>query len=573
MFVASALGRFFPLDSRFQSSLISEMNPRPSAIMKFSDLITALQNPQIYPHSPPKIEFVQTHISAIFMTGEHVYKIKKPVNFGFLDFTTLEKRKFYCHQEVVLNRRLCPEIYLGVVEIRWHEDRIHIGTGPGEIVEYAVLMKQLPADCLLDQRLSRKMVAEEDLRKIASKIVHFHLHAATDPKIASFGGIETIHGNLDENFKQTEPYVGRALSAEVHEKIRADSNRFLQRRSALFQQRIGEGKIRDCHGDLHLQHICLADEILIFDCIEFNERFRYSDVAADIAFLLMDLDFHGYPREGVQLASFYLSSSRDWSLFLLLDFYKSYRAYIRGKVTCFRLDDPNISSEEKSSALEEAKKYFQLASLYATRMNRPQLLLAGGLVGTGKSTLAKALAKVLGWEWLSTDMIRKELAHLQPQERRLEKFHEGIYSPDFSRQTYQTLMGRADDLLRAGRSAILDGSFKKEAERKNALELSKQAHADLLFIECQCSEPTIQRRLAQRALNPKEPSDGRWEIFEDQREDYEPVETLPPEMHLPLHTEESVGECLEKVFHRLLQRAGEEVTNLQERITKGSKGP
>ncbi len=541
--------------------------------MNFSDLITALQNPQIYPHSPRKIEFVQTHISAIFMTGEHVYKIKKPVNFGFLDFTTLEKRNFYCHQEVVLNRRLCPEIYLGVVEIRWHEGRIHIGSGPGEIVDYAVLMKQLPADCLMDQRLARKMVTQDDLQKIASKINHFHLHAATDPKIRSFGSIETIRGNLEENFKQTEPYVSRALSAEIHEKIREDSDRFMERRSALFQQRITGGKIRDCHGDLHLQHICLADEILIFDCIEFNERFRYSDVAADIAFLLMDLDFHGYPREEVQLASFYLSFSRDWGLFLLLDFYKCYRAYVRGKVTCFCLDDPNISSEKKRLALEEAKRYFHFASFYARRMNRPQLLLTGGLVGTGKSTIAQALANALGWEWLSTDKVRKELAHLQPQERRLEKFHEGIYSPDFSRQTYQALMARAGALLQAGKSTILDGSFKKEAERKEALELSVQAHADLLFIECQCSEPTIQRRLAHRALDPKEPSDGRWEIFADQREDYEPVQSVPPELHLPLNTEESVGECLEKVFHRLLQRAGEEIMNLQERVTKGSEGP
>ena len=242
-------------------------------------------------------------------------------------------------------------------------------------------------------------------------------------------------------------------------------------------------------------------------------------------------------------------------------------------MTCFCLDDPNISLKEKQSALEEAKRYFLFASLYARRMNRPQLLLTGGLVGTGKSTIAQALAKALGWEWSSTDKVRKELAHLQPQERRMEKFHEGIYSPDFSRLTYQALMERAGALLRAGKSTILDGSFKKEAERKKALELSMQAHADLLFIECQCSELTIQRRLAQRALDPKEPSDGRWEIFADQKEDYEPIQSVPPEMHLPLNTEESIGECLEKVFHRLLQRAGEEIKNLQERGTKGSEGP
>jgi aminoglycoside phosphotransferase family enzyme/predicted kinase len=542
-------------------------------MIEFSDLITALQNPQIYPHPPLKIEFIQTHISAVFLTGEHVYKIKKPVNFGFLDFTTLEKRKFYCHQEVLLNRRLSPEIYLGVVEIRWHEGRIHIGSGPGEIVEYAVLMKQLPAGCLMDQRLSQKTVTEEDLRKIASKIVSFHLHAATDPRISSFGGIDTIRGNLEENFKQTEPYVGRALPVEIHQKIRKESLQFLLRRSDLFQQRITEGKIRDCHGDLHLQHICLAEEILIFDCIEFNERFRYSDVAADIAFLLMDLDFHGYPREGTEVAAFYLSFSHDWSLFLLLDFYKSYRAYIRAKVTCFRLDDSHILGEEKTSALEEARKYFQLALLYAKRMNRPQLLVTGGLVGTGKTTIAQALAKTLGWEWVSTDRVRKELAHLQPQERRLEKFHQGIYAPDFSRQTYQALRERAGDLLGAGKSVVLDGSFKKEAERKEVLALSVQFQAALLFIECQCSEPLIRKRLAQRTLDPKEASDGRWEIFADQKKDYEPVQVVPYELHLRLNTEDAVEECLERIFHRLLQRAGEEIMKPQEAVTKGSAEP
>jgi aminoglycoside phosphotransferase family enzyme/predicted kinase len=526
--------------------------------MEFSSLVAALQNSQIYPEKPAKIELVQTHISAIFFAGEHVYKVKKPVNFGFLDFTTLEKRKFYCQQEVDLNRRLAKEVYLGVVEIRSHQGRVIIGEGPGEVIEYAVKMKRLPQDCMMDQWLAKGAITPEVVERIAAKIARFHSQAATSPEISKFGNIQTIRGNLEENFSQTEKYVGRVLTPDLYREIIGATRRFLERQLPLFQKRIVDGKIRDCHGDLHLQHICLGEEILIFDCIEFNRRFRYSDVAADIAFLLMDLDYHEQPLISSDLASHYLRISRDWPLYLLLDFYKSYRAYVRAKVTSFRLEDPNISAQEEASSLDEASRYYRLSHTYAARMNRPMLVITGGLIATGKSTIARSLAEALGWEWLRVDVLRKELAQISPLEHRFEKFHRGIYAPDFSRKTYQTLLDRARILLGGGKSVILDGSFKKQADRTTARDLARETQADFLFIECSSSDEEIHNRLARRAREKNEPSDGRGELLAEQKKDYAPVEGFDSDLYLSMDTERSPEDCLAGIFRHLLEKAGRE---------------
>ncbi len=529
--------------------------------MDFSSLVAALQNPRIYPEKPAEIDLVQTHISAIFFSGEHVYKVKKPVNFGFLDFTTLEKRRYYCQQEVDLNRRLAKEVYLGVVEVRFHQGRVSIGEGPGEVVEYAVKMKRLPQDCMMDQWLAKGAITPEVVDRIAAKLANFHAQAATGLEISKFGNVHAIRGNVEENFSQTEKYVGSALTPGLYGEIIKANRRFLACHLPLFNKRIADGKIRDCHGDLHLQHICLGEEIVIFDCIEFNQRFRYSDVAADIAFLLMDLDYHQQPLLSAQLASHYLRVSQDWPLHLLLDFYKSYRAYVRAKVTSFRLDDPNLSSEAKSSTLEEARHYYLLSHFYARRMNRLMLVVIGGWIGTGKSTIARALAEALGWEWLRTDVLRKELAQVSLLEHRFEEFRQGIYSPEFSQKTYGTLFERARNTLESGKSVILDASFKKQADRRTARDLAGNTHADFLFIECQCSDEEIRKRLAQRDREKSEPSDGRWELLAEQKKDYARVEGFDPDLILFLNTEHPLEECLAHIFRHLFMRAGRELSH------------
>ena len=334
--------------------------------MDVSSLQKALLNPEIYPDRPPLIKFMETHISLLFLTGNHVYKLKKPVDFGFLDFTSLEKRKFFCEQEVKLNRRLSPTIYLGVIRITEEGDRILL-EGKGEPVEYAVKMKQIPEEKLMDKLLERRQVTPKMIEAVSEKLVQFYFAAETNDHIKSFAKPERIKQDTDENFEQTEKYLDLTIPRKIYEDVKNRTNDFLTMNGKLFQQRIASDRIRDCHGDLRLEHIFWGEEISIFDCIEFNERFRYTDVAADIAFLAMDLDYHGREDLSEHLLGAYVGESGDRELMEVLDFYKCYRAYVRGKVESFRLDDLHIPKREKENALKRAQKYFSLAHRYAQR--------------------------------------------------------------------------------------------------------------------------------------------------------------------------------------------------------------
>ncbi|MGA8849873.1 MAG: gluconokinase [Dehalococcoidia bacterium] len=325
--------------------------------------IRALLKPQAYPHKPQKIELVQTQMSFIFLAGEYVYKIKKPINLGYLDYTTLEKRYFFCQQELELNRRLCPDAYLAVVPIveKKGEPRIE---GQGKAIEYAVKMRQLPQDRMMDVLLPRGQVTLEMVARVAEKLVSFHQKAQTNPKIATFGKLDVIRHNCDENFAQTEKYIGITIPKAQYERIKGYSDNFITNNASLFEKRVKERRIRDCHGDLHAAHVCFTDDICIYDCIEFNDRFRYCDVASEIAFLAMDLDRYQQAGLSRHLVSTYVGLSHDEELLKLLDFYKCYRAYVRGKVESFKLDDPYIPEEEKGRVLTAAQSYFQLADSY-----------------------------------------------------------------------------------------------------------------------------------------------------------------------------------------------------------------
>jgi len=332
--------------------------------------VGALLKSQAYPHKPQKIELVQTQMSFILLTGEYVYKIKKPVNLGYLDYTTLEKRHFFCHQELELNRRLCPDAYLAVVAItmslRGAKRRSNLLRieGRGKAIEYAVKMKQLPQDRMMDVLLPRGQVTLEMVTRVAEKLGGFHQKAETNQEIAAFGRLDVIRHNCDENFAQTEKYIGLTIPKEKYERIKGYTDNFIKSNASLFDKRVREGKIRDCHGDLHAAHVCFTDGICIYDCIEFNDRFRYSDVASEIAFLAMDLDRYQQAGLSRHLVNTYVRLSHDEELLKLLNFYKCYRAYVRGKVESFKLDDPYIPEEEKAKVLTAAQSYFQLAESY-----------------------------------------------------------------------------------------------------------------------------------------------------------------------------------------------------------------
>jgi aminoglycoside phosphotransferase family enzyme len=326
-------------------------------------VVDALMKPEAYDEDPGSIELVQTHISFVFLTRRFVYKVKKAVDFGFLDFTTLEKRRFFCEKELELNRRLCGDMYLEVVPIN-KADVIKI-KGAGETVEYAVKMKRMPQKKMMSKLLEENKVDDKLIKRIAKIIADFHSKAETNRRISEFGSLAIIEANWKENFEQTEEYIGKTVLAEEFKLIREKVEVFMKRNAPFFEKRIEEGRIRDCHGDIHSGNIFVTDRIYIFDAIEFNDRFRYSDVAADVAFLAMDLDF----RKRRDLSNFfvekYVRYSGDQELTRLLPFYKCYRAYVRGKVVNFKLQDPNVRSKEKNTAKKEAKAYFKLASTYA----------------------------------------------------------------------------------------------------------------------------------------------------------------------------------------------------------------
>ncbi len=329
-------------------------------------VVEALLTPMAYDEPPGQIELVQTHISYVFLTKNLVYKVKKAVNFGFLNFETLEKRKYYCEKELQLNKRLCGDMYIEVVPINKGE-KIKI-RGEGKTIEYALKMKRMPQERIMTRLLEDNMVDEKLITDIAKIVAEFHSKAETNDEISQFGSLKVIKTNWEENFDQTRNVVENTISKKNFELIRNNINLFLRENSPLFNRRITEGKVRDCHGDIHSGNIFATDRVYIFDAIEFNERFRYSDVASDVAFLAMDLDFKNRSDLSDLFINKYVESSDDQELKKLLSFYKCYRAYVRGKVVGFKLHDPNVGIEDKRKAGDEAQAYFKLASFYAQKL-------------------------------------------------------------------------------------------------------------------------------------------------------------------------------------------------------------
>ena len=511
------------------------------------EVARALLEPGTYPEMTSEVEMKQTQMSFIFLAGQYVYKVKKPVDLGYLDYTTLGKRRFFCQQEVELNRRLCPEVYLGVIPVTRLGTAIAL-EGKGEVIEYAVKMRRLPQDRMMNVLLDRNLVSSEMPESVARKLATFHAAAATNPSISAFGRLEAIRTNLDENFQQTEKYIGTLITARQYRLIREFAESRLRDRAEVFNGRVASGRIRDCHGDLHTQHICFADGICIYDCIEFNDRFRYCDVASEIAFLAMDLDHYGRADLSRSFIAAYIAASGDGGIQELLKFYKCYRAYVRGKVGCFKYHDPYISAKEKKQTLEDTRSYFELAEAYSR--SRPRLFITVGLVGTGKTTVAQALARRLGLTVISSDILRKQLAHLPPTQHRFEEMDSGIYSADFSRRTYEKLFAEARNIIDQGDSAILDATFLRREDRRNAQQLAETAGADFLVLECTLDEASVRRRLARR-LKGVSVSDGRWEIYGPQKKRFEPVAEVAAERHFLIDTARPLTDQLSSVIESL----------------------
>lgn len=322
-----------------------------------------------FPHPSPGIHLIQTHISYIIVAGTYVYKWKKPVDFGFLDFSSLEKRKLYCQRELDLNRRLCPDIYLGLVTVTAdalgyhlanHSDKSH-----SSICEYGVKMVRLPEARMMNRVMAAGGLVASHLAQIVTTLVAFYQQVPSSPAIAANGSIEAIAATLQENFDQTASFVGGSALTRPQFRIIQDYAFDFLNREPIFADRVRGGHIRDCHGDLHSGNICLAENVYIFDCIEFNDRFRFIDVAADLAFLAMDIDFHGLPEMADHCVDLFVACSGDVGLKTVLNFYKCYRAYVRGKIMLLTAADSAVCRKVVSTSLAQAQRYFALAEQYA----------------------------------------------------------------------------------------------------------------------------------------------------------------------------------------------------------------
>lgn len=519
---------------------------------RLPEVITALLDPARYPDERLKqVELLQTQMSFVLLTGNYAYKIRKPVNLGYVDYSTLEKRKLFSEKELTLNRRLCPGAYVGLVPVILdNKGKIQLG-GEGEIVDYAVKMKRLPGTGMMDHLLQNNGLTVEMTAAVARKMAEFHAGAAAGVEINRFGSLETIRGNIDENFEQSRPYIGRALSQRQFDTLKNYFDRFLADQAVVLESRLAGDHIRDCHGDLHSAHVNFnGDSICIYDCIEFNDRFRYGDTASEIAFLAMDLDRYGRSDLRQVFVREYVRFSGDRQLYALLKFYQAYRAHIRAKVACFKTDDPFVASEEKAAELAKAQGYFDLALSYT--LPKPQLFITSGPTGCGKSTLAAALTRHLGLRHISSDATRKTMAGLTPETPAPEAFGQGLYSPEKTGQVYNVMLNEAGKVLAGGESAILDATFLRRADRAEALRLAEKYSAEPMIIECCLTETEIKTRLERRQAEGGV-SDGCWHIYLNQRDLAEPVSELPiGRNHVIIDTQESLDSNLRQIIDLLV---------------------
>ncbi|MEO6198018.1 MAG: AAA family ATPase, partial [Dehalococcoidia bacterium] len=468
-----------------------------------SPIVTAMLNPATYTHPVDRVEMLQTHISYVFLAGEYVYKIKKSVNFGFLNYSSLARRRYYCGREVTLNRRLCSDVYLGVVPIRDDGGTIHANGRRGKIIEYAVWMKRLPEERMMHNLLERGQVTVEMVAAVAEKLVPFHKSAQTSPRIARYGDW-AIRYNCAENVRQWQPFIGRTITKDQDAILRAYLQAFYARKADVMKRRVDELRIRECHSDLRSDAVCFTcdedttDCICILDCVEFNRRIMMVDGARDVSFLAMDLEYRGHKGLAEAFVSRYKALADDQDLGDVLPYYAAYNACVRGKVESFLLDLPEVPEKEKREAAKRARRYFDLAVEYAKSLPPAYLVIACGLSGSGKSTVAAKLSQKLGAEVVSSDVIRKRLLGMNPDAPATEEYRAGIYSAEMTERTYRAMFDQARESLKHGRSVILDATFLRRSDRRAAARLAKETGAQFACVAISAAERETKQRMEGR---------------------------------------------------------------------------
>ncbi len=485
-------------------------------------LIQQMLHPGFYPHGVTEpVRLIQTHASFVFLTGDYTYKIKKPVNFGFLDYSTLEKRQHFCTQELLMNRRTAPEIYLEVLPIVQTGDSFEFGsklhnTTSSEIaVEYTLKMREFPQDSLFLSLLEHGLLTDQLMVNLGREVAMFHSTTISNSYIRTFGKVSQIRTAIDQNYLISQKYIGGPQTQTQFQETKDYTDAFFAENQELFELRIANNKIRECHGDLHLRNIALwQDKILLFDCIEFNEPFRFVDVMYDVAFTVMDLESRGRRDLGNVFLNTYIEQTGDWEGLQLLPLYLSRQAYVRAKVTSLMLDDAAISTAEKAEISQTAAHYYKLAWQY-TKTRRGKLTLMSGLSGSGKSTAARYLARRTGAIHIRSDAVRKHLGGIPVNERG----GQDLYSDEMTAQTYGRLLELGIILADRGWNVILDAKFDRQNLRSNAIIQAKSHGLPLQIIYCTAPIEVLRERLQQRRGDI---ADATAELLDSQQAAFEP---------------------------------------------------
>jgi len=511
-------------------------------------LLNALQNPALYDHPVSGFTLMETHISWVILTGDFVYKIKKPVNFGFLDYSSLEQRAHYCAEELRLNRRLAPDMYLDVIAIHGSDSAPSL-TGDGPIIEYMVKTRQFRQQDLLGNMQRAGTLAAEHIDSLAATLAGFHQRIDQAPQDAIWGEPDQVHAPVAQNFEQIRPLLSDPADLAQLDELEQWAHTTFQRLIPQLAQRKADGLIRECHGDIYLDNVTLIDgQVTLFDCIEFNDAFRWTDVMSDVAFMAMDLEDRGMPDLSQRFVNAWLEHTGDYAGLIVLNYYKAYRAMVRAKVALLGLGQRDLSEQQRNEVLVRYHGYTALAESY-TQIPRRFGLLTHGVSGSGKSTLSVQLVSRLGMIRVRSDVERKRLFG-QDGSGQLDQ---DLYAPEQGQQTYARLAMLAAQVLAAGYPVVVDATHLLRAQRQLVRQAIEDQGAPCLILHCQAPLDTIEIWLNERQRKGGDPSDADIHVVRHQLEQLEPLDEQEQQITLTVATEQrgNIDQLTEQLRQRL----------------------